>query len=596
LAIIKFRSPIFDFKGIDVKGNSVVCGALYVAALLSLFPLVAQAQQNLPSRPLQQVPMGQAAAERLLTQGTFGPTIDTLNAAAQMDYNHWFAQQAALPPSLTLPPYVAAGGLASDPDWTPYWWKNVTQGPDQLRQRVAFALSEILVVSQNNGLGFDSEAMSYYYDILSRDSLGNFRTLLGDVTLSPEMGFYLSMMRNAAGNPATGSHADENYAREILQLFTVGLNRLNLDGSLQLDSSGNPIQTYYQTDIEQLAKEFTGWSSYPTYGSPPYPYPDSNTADNSDWVYSFDLYNPMTAYPDFHDTTQKNIAFLNLTIPANASPTIASMTQELNTTLDAIFNHPNVAPFISQQLIQKLVTSNPSPAYVQRVATIFNNDGTGVRGNLLAVAKAILTDPEATQTGNSATYGKLREPLIHQVNVWRAFNGYPATPANGAFTDFQLTVYENTAGQAVLFSPTVFNFFVPGYQLAGPLESAGMVTPEFQIMNESSLVETNNNYFYGRDMDYFDSAGGEHDTNCCGYDKTIAMLHTAEWEPLAKNPTVLVNRLNTIFMEGMMSSAMKTSLTNFANGLPTGSAANLGARAVQTMDQVVESPQYMIQH
>ena len=277
------------------------------------------------------------------------------------------------------------------------WWKISATAPDQLRQRVAFALSEIFVTSDvASSLANQPEALANYYDMLAADAFGNFRQLLQDVTLSPVMGNYLNMLRNAPANAAKGTSADENYAREVMQLFTIGLNLLNPDGSLQLDGTGQPIPTYTQATIVQTANVLTGWSYFSTAAKP------SFTGGAADW------YNPMMLYPAYHDNTQKVIVG-NVVVPANEGGAA-----DLKLELDTLFNHQNTGPFICRELIQRLVTSNPSPGYIYRVAQVFAHDSNGTRGNLNAVVKAILLDPEARADSllTNAGYGKLKEPLL----------------------------------------------------------------------------------------------------------------------------------------------------------------------------------------
>lgn len=518
-------------------------------------------------------PMGQTAAARLLMQGTFGATQDTIASTAAESYSQWFAAQAAATPSLTLPSIAGSNTT----DWTPAWYANVVQGSDQLRQRMAFALSEILVTSGNGGPIWDHNlALADYYDTLVQDALGNFRQLLQDVTLSPGMGEFLSMMRNDKPNAALNTHADQNYAREVMQLFTVGLVELNIDGSVVTDSSGNPVPTYSQDDIIGLSNVFTGWSSAPT----------THTGDAA-WQYDLNETTPMVAYEDHHDTDAKTIIG-GVQVPAGGTAEA-----DLKIALDTLFNHPNVGPFISKQLIQRLVTSNPSPQYVQRVAQVFNNDGTGTRGNLLAVAEAILTDPEAVTPGTSSTAGKLREPLLRLTSLWRAFNAYNSS---NNLDDANLLLYAyQWFAEDPLYSPTVFNFFQPSYQVAGALTTAGMVAPEFEITNEATLVTTDNAVQLEA-YQYIDSAGNKY----AGPDYSLVsqvgssavFLHTAEWEPLAANPASLVNELNLVLMAGQLSPASIQVLVNYASALPATPAAT---RVVETAELLLSSPEYVIQ-
>jgi uncharacterized protein (DUF1800 family) len=518
------------------------------------------------------VPMGQTAAARLLMQGTFGATPDTVAGAAAMSYQDWFNQQAAATPSYTLPSVPA-----TNVDWSPAWFNNAVQGQDQLRQRMAFALSQIMVVSGNGGpLWGHNLGLAYYYDLLSRDALGSFRTLLEDVTLSPAMGEYLNMMHNNKPDPATGVHADQNYAREIMQLFTIGLVQLNIDASVKTDGSGNPLPTYTLDEIVGLSNVLTGWSSAP----------NGHSGEDA-WIYDLNETTPMVVYENHHDEDPQTIVG-GVQVPGGQAAA------QLKVALDTIFNHPNVGPFIAKRLIQRLVTSNPSPQYIQRVAQVFNNDGAGTRGNLLAVARAILTDQEAVTPGTGASYGKLREPLLRLTNLWRAFSAYNS--ANNLADGNLMLTADQWFGEYPLQAPSVFNFFQPAYQLAGPMAAAGVVTPEFQITNEATLVNTDN-ALQLQAYQYVDSAGNPHagaDFNMLNMiSGSAVMLHTAQWESLAASPANLVDALNLVLMAGTMSADMRNVLINYATAVPANTAA---ARVAETAELLVTAPEYTIQH
>jgi len=537
-------------------------GVLIVACLSVLFPLSRAAAQA--------TAMGSTAAARLLMQGTFGASLADIQAASTQSFAAWFANQASLPVSLELPQVTGSNG-----DRKPAWWKNAVTGPDQLRQRVAFALSEIFVVSNNNSVLVDrSQSLASYYDLLATDAFGNFRTLIDDISHSPVMGNYLSFFRNDKPNPATGVRADENYARELMQLFTVGLWQLNADGSRQLDSSGNGIPTYAQADVTDLARVFTGWASKPTI----------HTGDQA-WIYDLDLFHPMVAYEDHHDTNAKVI------IDGVQIPGGGSSAADLKIALDTLFNHPNVAPFIGRQLIQRLVSSNPSPDYVARVSAVFANNGQGVRGDLLAVVEAILTDPAAQTAGYNGDQGKLREPVLRFTGLWRAFGAHDAA---GNVAEQQV-VQQGIArfAENSLQSPTVFNFFRPDYERAGALASAGLATPEFQIANENTVILTSNS-LQNVAYQYVDSTGKLY-AGADGYsvptNASTVYLHTAAWEPLAADAE-LVDNLNLVFMAGQMPAAMRTTLINYVNQLPASPAATRVAEAVSLL---INSPQYAIQ-
>jgi hypothetical protein len=322
--------------------------------------------------------------------------------------------------------------LYQSPLWFNSWWQNSVTAPDQLRQRVAFALSEIFVVSENGVLENHAEALASYYDMLLDHAFGNFRALLESVTLHPAMGLYLDMLGNNAGSIITGLHADENYARECQQLFSIGLNRLWPDGSLILNSEDNLVPTYGQNEIMGFASVFTGWS-----------YGQTNQANGrlpSNWYPPYNGTNPMVLVPSHHELGPKQVLDNVILPPAWGSQAVPSTTndaycsQDLERALDSIYNHQNVAPFICRQLIQRLVTSNPSRDYVYRAAQVFNDDGTGVRGNLQAVVQAILLDYEARSPDllSQPSYGKQREPLVRVTGLARAFPAPP--PISGAYS------------------------------------------------------------------------------------------------------------------------------------------------------------------
>jgi uncharacterized protein (DUF1800 family) len=515
-------------------------------------------------------PMGEARASLLLTHGTFGPTLVSVAEASAQNLDQWFTSQASISPSLLLPSVPN-----KDADVYRVWLTNSVKGNDQLRQRIAFSLSEIMVISFNGGpLQYESQAIASYYDILVQNALGNFRTLLEQVTLSPSMGVYLSMFRNDKPNPATGVHADENYAREIMQLFSIGLVQLNLDGTVKRDSSGNTIPTYSQKEVENLARVFTGWASNPLQGNL-----------DSAWQFDYDYLRPMVNYSNHHDIGSKTI-LNSQNVPANGTAAA-----DLKIALDTIFNHPNVGPFIGKQLIQRLVTSNPSPAYVARVASAFNNSGSGVRGDLLSVVKAVLTDSEAVSVSN---VGKLREPLLRLTHIWRAFN---ASSNAGHLGDEQFLLYGYSEfAQGALQSPSVFNFFRPDYRRAGAITDAGLVAPEFQIANEKTVVLTENRLQL-QTYQYKDSAGvvrAGPDYDLSGFlGNSSVLLNTTSWEPFAATASELVNKLNLILMAGRMPDPMKATLTSYVGQIP---AASRASRVIEAVDLIVNSPQYAVQH
>jgi hypothetical protein len=375
-------------------------------------------------------------AVRFLTQATFGVSSNDIAAVQALGYAGWISHQFAFPVTHALPvvlshPYSDPTDLYQSPDWFNAWWQNSITAPDQLRQRVAFALSEIFVISENGTLVNHADALSSYYDMLVDNAFGNFRNILEDVTLHPSMGLYLGMLGNNAGSEITGLHADENYAREIQQLFSIGLNRLWPDGSLVLNSQGNLVPTYSQNEIMGYASVFTGWSYYQTN--------QANGRLPSNFFPPYNGTNNMVLVPSHHELGSKLIldnvvlppAYGNQTVPSTTNDAYCS--QDLELAINAIYNNQNVGPFICRELIQRLVTSNPSRDYVYRVAQVFNNDGTGVRGNMQAVVQAILLDYEARSPDMipQPSYGKQREPLLRVTELARAFPSPPTV--NGTY-------------------------------------------------------------------------------------------------------------------------------------------------------------------
>jgi len=537
-------------------------------------------------------------ASRFLEQATFGATDADIHEVSLNGYQAWLNTQFTLPATpdepfveqsilINNPPCASgdlkcntalfAGNNQGEIYYQDAFWADALAAPDELRQRVRYALSEIFVVSSNNSaIENFPRGEAAYYDLLGQDAFGNFRTLLNDVTLNPMMGNFLSMLGNDKGNANTDP--DENYAREVMQLFTIGLYQLNDDGSRKLDTSGNPIPTYSNVDVQGLAKVFTGFSwNVPGNNS------DQAWGDCCLYVapgVGQDLL-PMTTYPSHHSTAEKD--FLGVSIGASGS---ADPAGDLNTALDTLFNHPNLPAFFSKQLIQHLVTSNPSPAYIQRVATVFENDGTGVRGNLKAVITAILLDPEARDSAGdfaNPQYGKVREALLRYTEWARAFTAQSRTGSYGiGSTEDPIW----GLGQMTLRSPTVFNWFAPGYVPPGTsIEAANLVGPEFQMTNVSTVVGYLNSV---------QSAIGSNAKN--GSD--IFSNYGAELS-LASNPDALVDRMNLILMAGEMDSNLRTEILGAVNAIPIpGSGdptAALTARVQTAIYLTMASPAFCAQ-
>jgi uncharacterized protein (DUF1800 family) len=544
------------------------------------------------------IPPTQSEAGRLLVQASFGPTEATVSSVQSQGVSGWINGQLALPmPAQTHQAYVdariATMGVSnvSANQFYETWFKQATTEPDQLRQRTAFALSQIFVISLNDP-NVDVRGAASYYDMLERNAFGNYRKLLEDVTLHPMMGRYLTYLGNQKESTDGTRTPDENYAREVMQLMTLGLFNLNQDGTQKL-TAGAATAAYTADDIKGLAKVFTGLSWYS-------PTPTNTTfgGGNADPNRSV---TPMIFYPNFHSTSSK--VFLGVTIPAS---TTVDMAGDLKIALDTLFNNPNVGPFIATRLIQQMVTSNPSPAYVSRVAGVFNNDGTGVRGNLAAVVKAVLTDAEARDAtaATSLTFGKLREPLIRATNWMRAFN---AASQSTVWT-MSSTSASTSLGQSPLASPSVFNFWRPGFvpPSSTALGAANLLAPEFQTVDEVSSASWVNVI-----QDWItNGVGSGYSATNNGYTgptsytgRDIQMNYSAEIA-LTDNPAALIDRMNLLLFSGQMTATLQSRLVAAvtAVAIPASNGTNQAAidtarlnRARTAIFMSLVSPEYLSQ-
>jgi len=441
-----------------------------------------------PSRP-----ENQAQAMRFLTQATFGGNLTDIEKLMSSGYETWLQTQFTQPFvshfDLTLEIAEARerrGFPTENPelpnpentwqlqaDQESAWWQQAIFGEDQLRQRVAFALSELLVVSTAEPpLNSHAEAIAAYYDLLSGHAFGDFKELIRAVSTSPAMGIYLSHQGNERGDPNTGRTPDENYARELMQLFTIGLYELNLDGSAKRDSNGHLIPSYDQEDVGNLAKVMTGWSRSLRYTRGQFRSPLNSAGGYN---------HPMECIDSFHDFSAKQL--LGESIPSGLS-----CEEDLDAALDIILNHPNVAPFISKHLIMRMVTSNPTPEYVGRVAAVFEDDGSQNRGNLQAVVEAMLMDPEARLDSAAANpeFGMLKNPVISTTNLLRAFK--PMQPLG----------YARVVGEIMtpMRSPSVFNFYQPDHTPSNSqFQEKKMVSPEAQIYTELASINHQNHLY-----------------------------------------------------------------------------------------------------
>jgi uncharacterized protein (DUF1800 family) len=519
-----------------------------------------------PPPPPPPPPISVAEAFQFLNQSTFGATQEEALAVIDRRYDVWIGDQMQMPASLQLPylrslaPPVPRGLLHADR--VDVWFRNVVDGPDQLRQRVAFALSEIMVVSQLGALQESPYSVADYHDKLVQNAFGNYRDLIEIVTLHPAMGVYLSMLGNEKPNPALNIRPDENYARELLQLFSIGLVELNLDGTVKTDGQGQAIPTYNQSIIEGFAHVFTGWHYA---GAPGFEQARQN--DNNQTV-------PMQLYPEFHDIGDK-LLLGNVTIPAGQTGN-----QDLAMALDNIFNHPNVGPFIATRLIQRLTASNPSPGYVARVASIFNNNGSGVRGDLGAVVRAVLLDEEARPSLHMEIDGKLKEPLLRLTQLWRA---YDAQSQSGSFP---LAPAYIIFGQGPLQSPSVFNFFSPFFAPPGEIRNSGLVAPELQIATEYQNTFVTN-YFFHLTFNWNSAAQnpGEDDV----------LIDISRELDVAANNDAIIDLVADKLLGGSMSNSLRAEIAGMLDRVRVAFPGNAAAVAAEAIYFVVTSPEFAYQ-
>ena len=535
-------------------------------------------------------PYSDAEAARFLTQATFGPSRAEIARLRSIGYNAWLADQASLPASHHRPyleAQAAAGLEVYQNSRQEAWWLHAVTAPDQLRQRVAFALSELLVVSDQSGAieGYPI-AMANYYDLLLNQAFGNYRNLLENVTLSPVMGHYLSMFKNRKPDLDANIRPDENYAREIMQLFSVGLVRLNANGTVQT-SGGQPIPTYDQDTIRGFAHVFTGWNwancprdqggqwwEWEYCPSGPVDWPDPGW--DAWWLV------PMEAWESYHASEEDKqlLVYPGVALPNGMLTGGGTAASDLQAALDNIFNHPNVAPFIARHLIKRLVTSNPSPAYIGRVAAVFANNGLGVRGDLGATVRAVLMDSEArTLPSLASNAGKMREPLLKLTHLWRALDG---RADDGRYREWYTDYY---LSQAALRSPTVFNFFLPDYRPPGEMAALGLDGPEFQITTDTSIASVANGLGAKVFYDWRGNGGQQPEDIVVDLGPEVAV---------ASDPVKLVDRYDLLFMNRTMSDFMFNTLVTYLQSLPN---TNTGRRQrVQNAVWLIQSsPEYSIE-
>ncbi|MEJ6001125.1 DUF1800 domain-containing protein [Paucibacter soli] len=515
------------------------------------------------------------AARRFLAQASFGPTEASTQALMASGKVAWLQEQFAQPASdFSGIVAVDANPKIGCPEGSPpackrdnyslfplqvQFFRNALNGPDQLRQRTALALSQILVVSgQQIRLPY---AMANYERIFLNHAFGNFRDILREVTLSPAMGRFLNMANNDKPNPAKGIEPNENYAREVLQLFSIGLWQLNQDGSRQLDAKGQPLPSYDQDTVEGFAHAFTGWSYAPRAGGRDrFPNPPNFSG-------------PMVAYAAHHDLGAKKL-LMGQTLPAGQGAAA-----DLEAAIDNIFKHPNVGPFIGRQLIQQLVTANPSPAYVARVAAAFNGAAGGVggsaRGDMKATLRAILLDAEAGSPQQPQNFGKLREPILQLTHLFRALGG----ESDGLWLRSQAAAL----GQPIYSPPSVFNFFPPDYDLP---DDPSLDGPAFGVFNASAAFKLS-----GVLATALSGKAVAPDASVAG--STGSKIDLTRWQALAADPVALVKDIKRVLFAGRMSASLEQALLKAAQIAP---ASKPLERAKAALFLAAMSPEYLVEN
>ena len=540
-------------------------------------------------------------AARFLLQAQFNASDADIASVQSKGYASYLNEQITAPASQTGVDWLNARGYNVVDNLTRYYdisypgdymiWSQLMTSPDGARKRMALALSEIFVVSLN-GLDFSwrSHGIATYWDALVANAFGNFRTLLEAVTLNTAMGYYLNTKGNSRENAATGRLPDENYGREVMQLMTIGLNELNLDGTEKRAANGNKIDTYTAADVTNIARIFTGWDIDQTQNVPTLEPVQNRTIPGTAFTRL-----PLRLTAANHSTLASS--FFGTSIAAGTDGVTA-----LKTTLDTLFNHANVGPFIGKQLIQRLVTSNPSPAYVARVATVFNNNGAGVRGDLAAVYKAVLQDDEArgpaglAQNSYGNGFGKLREPMLRLVQWGRSFG---IASAKGSWKIGDLSNPATQLGQSPLRPASVFNFFRPGYVPPSTALAANQIpAPEFQLVNEST-VGGYLNYLQGviRNGIFVNAPDLPNNTSNAANGFDITAAYTAELA-LVLDAAALVKRVALLMCAGQMSAANQALIVGALNATPLTAASTDSAkrdRVAAAVLLVMASSEYLVQ-
>lgn len=532
------------------------------------------------------------AAARFLTQSGFGMRMEDIDQVMEFGYEAHIDHEFTKPISLydeqmeeiwsTVYQMRLDAGVQEDMIFGPLsehfnysWWQNVITSDDQLRHRMAFSLSQILVVSGKSDLDNYARAMSSYYDVLYTNAFGNYYDLLLEVSLHPAMGYYLSHLNNPKSDPASFIRADENYAREIMQLFTIGLHQLNQNGTVKLTSDGFPLATYNIDDIRELAKVFTGLG--PGAVDEAYPFIEDPYFGLGFW--GSEKGTPMAMYEDYHDQSAKHL------IEGKVLPAAQGGMKDIEDAVKHLFNHPNVGPFVGRQLIQRLVKSNPSPDYIARVASAFNNNGQGVRGDMKAVIKAILLDDEARSCAGmlSPENGKLREPITRYAQLGKTFD---LISPFGRYWDPSAGHLEWT-GQMALNAPSVFNFYEPGFQPAGALTEANLVAPEFKIHNSKTAIGYINVINAATIWDTF-IRSWELD-----YGDEIVRMNTSYYEAMASDIEQVLNELDILLTYGQMADWYRDEIRTACNDQLWGDLNKSKVR--MAIYAIMISPYYTIQ-
>jgi len=525
-------------------------------------------------------------AARFLNYTTLGPDFETIQHVANVGIENWMNEQFAMPPQMSFtdttwmiwehfyPQYINIWGnsyIVNHGDavipywfyWKMAWWNNILKSDDHLRQRVTQALSQIFVISEKSNLQLSGPGMADYYDMLYGHAFGNFRDLLFDVSMHPMMGFYLSHINNPKSDPVNNIHPDENYAREIMQLFSIGLFELNEDGTRQVDAQGNFIPTYDNNDIKEFAKIFTGlapagyWWPWEDYSAYPTAWGDEYNESPATVI----TWEPMITFDNWHEEGTKNL------LNGQVVPAGQTALQDINAAVDNLFNHPNVGPFIGKLLIQRLVKSNPTPAYVARVTAAFNDNGSGVRGDMIALITAIISDPEALECAalGEAHAGKAREPLLKYTQALKSFNAHNQS---GRLWNWGY-LFDEAVSQGILASPSVFNFYLPEFQPNGPIADADLFAPEFQIHTSATAINYINLVYDWFINDYYGEIAthaGAQSHNSPSYDVNdldpvdYIYLDLDDEYNMAHDAPALVDRLDLILTGGLFSTETKTNI------------------------------------